>query len=693
VEIGPELKRGNNSIAVLVWYWGKNGFSYNTSGKAGLVFEADGADQEIVSDATWKMLIHPAFENTGLPHPNFRLSEFNIGFDARRDIADWMLPRFNDAGWPAPAVFGFPPVAPWNHLEKRPIPQWKNSGLKPYVSVETTTNKNGGPLLKARLPYDAQVTPCLKVCAPAGQRIDIRTDDYKGGGTENVRAVYITREGTQEFESPGWMNGHEVRYSAPAAVKFLGVKYRETGYNANFVGAFHCDDEKLNILWEKARRTLYVTMRDNYMDCPDRERAQWWGDMVNELGENFYVFDSTNGPLLARKGILELARWQRADHTLYAPIPSGKPKNDVRKDPGSGNWNSELPPQMLASIGKYGFWTYYMYTGDKQTITEVYPHVRDYLNVWKLNDDGLVIHRAGDWDWEDWGENIDEHVMDSAWYYLALQGAMEMAYVSGHEDEDVPIWKSRMGSIRTNFNAKFWTGSEYRSSGYHGDTDDRANALAVVAGLADTNNYEHLRKVFAKHFNASPYMEKYVLEALYQMHAPDQAIQRMKQRWASQIDSPLTTLWEGWGIGTNGYGGGTYNHAWSGGALTALSQYAAGVGPDTPAFDSYHVVPQMGALTSVHSVVPTPKGEIRVDLRKEAGVFDLRLTSPASTSALVGIPTEAEHSIGRVELNGKTVWIHGVTRTFSGYFLWDDEKGHLGFVVPPGKWHFKAYMK
>jgi len=202
-------------------------------------------------------------------------------------------------------------------------------------------------------------------------------------------------------------------------------------------------------------------------------------------------------------------------------------------------------------------------------------------------------------------------------------------------------------------NAKFWTGSEYRSSGYHGDTDDRANALAVVAGLADTNNYEHLRKVFAKHFNASPYMEKYVLEALYQMHAPDQAIQRMKQRWASQIDSPLTTLWEGWGIGTNGYGGGTYNHAWSGGALTALSQYAAGVGPDTPAFDSYHVVPQMGALTSVHSVVPTPKGEIRVDLRKEAGVFDLRLTSPASTSALVGIPTEAEHSIGRVELNGK----------------------------------------
>lgn len=31
------------------------------------------------------------------------------------------------------------------------------------------------------------------------------------------------------------------------------------------------------------------------MDCPDRERAQWWGDEVNELGEAFYVLDPRVG--------------------------------------------------------------------------------------------------------------------------------------------------------------------------------------------------------------------------------------------------------------------------------------------------------------------------------------------------------------------------------------------------------------
>ena len=37
-------------------------------------------------------------------------------------------------------------------------------------------------------------------------------DNYEGGSERNVRAEYITREGEQEYESYGWMNGHEVYY-------------------------------------------------------------------------------------------------------------------------------------------------------------------------------------------------------------------------------------------------------------------------------------------------------------------------------------------------------------------------------------------------------------------------------------------------------------------------------------------------
>ena len=41
-------------------------------------------------------------------------------------------------------------------------------------------------------------------------------------------------------------------------------------------------------------------------------------------------------------------------------------------------------------------------------------------------------------------------------------------------------------------------------------------------------------------------------------------------------DPQCSTLYEGWGIGENGYGGGSSNHAWSGGGLTVLAQYVCG---------------------------------------------------------------------------------------------------------------------
>ncbi|MCS2967243.1 hypothetical protein NXW94_17605 [Bacteroides ovatus] len=148
------------------------------------------------------------------------------------------------------------------------------------------------------------------------------------------------------------MNGHQVLYTIPKDVEVLELKFRETGYDTEFVGSFSCEDKFYNKLWDKSLRTLYITMRDTYMDCPDRERAQWWGDVVNELGEAFYSLDQ-NAHLLTRKAILELMNWQRSDSTIFSPVPAG-------------NWNQELPMQMLASIGYYGFWTYYMGTGDKK---------------------------------------------------------------------------------------------------------------------------------------------------------------------------------------------------------------------------------------------------------------------------------------------------------------------------------------
>jgi hypothetical protein len=674
IDLAPYLQEGKNTLAILVWYFGKTAFSHVSSGKPGLLFEANLGEQTLVSDASWKVQIHPAYLDRSQEgeQPNFRLSESNVIFDAQKDTLEgWTRPEYSDSAWPNAAEFGKAPVAPWNALWKRPTPLFKDYGLLSYVNDSELPKEGTGEVIEARLPYNCHITPYLDIEAPAGLTIGIQTDHYKGGVEPNVRAEYITRAGRQTYESLGWMNGHKVLYTIPKGVKILALKFRETGYNTAFTGAFECNDPFYNTLWQKARRTLYITMRDTYMDCPDRERSQWWGDAVNELGEAFYSLD-VKSHLITRKGIVELVNWQRENKTIFSPMP--------------GNYNTELPLQMLASVGYYGFWTYYLNTGDAEPIWYAYPKVKDYLNVWKLDAEGLVIPRKGEWDWGDWGENIDMKMLASEWYYLALKGAINMANLSGHP-EDVAVYEKQMDTIRKAFEAKFWTGSEYRDPDYKGKTDDRANSMAVVAGLAGPDKWDKIKTVLATQYHASPYMEKYVEEALFLMHDAKAAQERMKKRFTGMVQIPLTTLPEMWEGGTN-------NHAWTGGPLTLLSQYAVGVAPREAAYKTFQVLPQMGELTTAKARVDSVAGPIDVTLKRDEKTFNLDLTVPANTTAIVGIPKDTLSKIARIEANGQTVWKNGVSADPLKDLKFESEDTHyVLFRVTSGKWAFAAFVE
>ena len=68
VEIAPYLVSGENTIAVLVWHFGKNGFSHVNSGLAALLFEAIAPGIEIVSDKSWRCGVYDAYQNLSLIH-------------------------------------------------------------------------------------------------------------------------------------------------------------------------------------------------------------------------------------------------------------------------------------------------------------------------------------------------------------------------------------------------------------------------------------------------------------------------------------------------------------------------------------------------------------------------------------------------------------------------------------------------
>jgi alpha-L-rhamnosidase len=675
VDLTAYLKKGENSVSVLAWYFGKDGFSHKSSGKFGFIFECIAPEIQLLSDDSWSVLQNSAYETCPAPYPNFRLSESSIRFDARKDLGLWFKPEFNVNKWRKAKVLGTPPMAPWNNLVLRPIPLFKDFGLKAYSNnfkfpIECKTDT----VISCVLPANLQITPYLKVESSDGSLIDIRTDNFNGGSQVNMRAEYVTKKGIQEYESFGWINGQKVIYTIPKGVTILDLKYRETGYDTEFAGKFSSSDDFLNNIWQKSLRTLYVTMRDNYMDCPDRERAQWWGDEVHEGGEAFYALD-TKSHLLFKKGMYELIGWQKKDNTLFSPVPAG-------------NWDLELPCQMLTSIGYYGFWNYYQYTGDKQTIVDLYDGVRKYLKIWKTNEKGTLVLRNSGWIWGDWGENKDMELIFNSLYYMAVKGSYNMAVLLKKPD-DIKEYSQAMDNLKLSFNKNFWTGSAYRDPNYSGLTDDRVQALAVVAGLADSDKYPTIFEVLKTQENASPYMEKYVLEALFQMGYGEYAIERMKKRFGEMVNNPnYTTLFEGWGIGNKGYGGGTTNHAWSGGALTILSQYLCGIAPLESGFSIFQIAPQPSGIENASATIQSVKGEIKSSFVNKPNKFELIIEIPTGTKAVIAIPDNGFNSI---EANGKKVWKNGQFLENKAAIKYNEQSGkNIKFIVKAGSWKFTA---
>ncbi len=203
----PNLKFGKNRVVVLVQYYGHNSFSHRPSAVPGIYFDLTTPLDHIVSSEGWKAVRYDAMWAAPVEHNlkgyrKYRLAGANVGYDARKaldfgkdiDTEDWVS-----------AVVVERDNSDWGELIERPTPQWRWSELCDYEGKEWQ-----GRELVCSLPYNAQVTPYIKLRAKGGERIKICTDDYWVGPARSFYTEYIAREGEQEFETPIWTKGHKV---------------------------------------------------------------------------------------------------------------------------------------------------------------------------------------------------------------------------------------------------------------------------------------------------------------------------------------------------------------------------------------------------------------------------------------------------------------------------------------------------
>lgn len=674
VDIQKYLKKGKNTIAVLVWYWGRETHkgTYIDSGKGGFLFEAIVGETKVVSNKSWKVKLHPAY-SIDVPDIGNSVVQYPVKYDARKDLKDWSdsawyTENYNDHNWSFASEKGKVPTAPWYNLEKNYTEPLVNHGLENYVNQEALKFPfiSDGKTIICKLPFNKQITPYFEIEGNAGEIIEITTDNR----LNKISANYTTKQGNQKFESFSWMNGHTINYTIPKGVKVKALKYRWMSVG-KMAGSFETNDLFYNRLWWMGRNTLFVCARDNFMDCPDRERALWIGDVADQTGYIFYSMDNA-GRLLLKKAILNTINF--SENKVIGALGPLR----VR----------ELPSQSLQFIAQT-IWPYYFNTGDLETLKKASPFVYDYLSLFEMKANGLPKYRVrsspDSWDWNDWGvkETVDQEPIQAAFYYMALTSAKKIANELGETDK-VSWYENRMKSIKKSFDKEFWKDGFY-STDISKFKDDRANALAILSGLANPNNYNQIVKnVLIPNKFSSPHFEWMVEEAMCLAGNYEASLNRMKEQYQTQVNQKnLTTLYEMFPRG------GSYNHAWNA-SNTVLSKHIAGIEPTKVGWSQFKVYPNMAHLTAIKQIIPSVQGEIIVAISKKENIFKLDLENPEGTTAIIGIPKK-DLNISKVKVGNTIIWNEGkfVDGTFGVTWI-GENSDFIKFEVTSGKWNFET---
>lgn len=555
IDLKPYLKPGKNELIVLCWYYGNEGRNNTDSTQAGFLLECQSLG--LYSDRSFLSMRPDCFFSPDGSKPSYLYGGYDVGYDASKENfqigEDFSISFKPEKNALRPSV-EYPNLV-WGELYERPIPSIRLSERK---ALSFTQEKE--LLTEIKLPYAMAFSPSFILTAEGGETVTLYTDRYEVSGgpgdTQNRyrghKLQYRCRKGQNRFTSPFYLYGEKIYLSYSSSVKIREVAYLESGYDTEIVGTFTCDCAVTNRLVEKAARTLYVCMRDNYMDCPDRERGQWIGDVSVQAGQIGFLLDE-KANLLTKKCIHDFLFLRKGD-VLVGNVPGAN--------------FGELPPQSLNAISQVGLIAeYYQLTQDREVLEWALKPAVNYLRLWQMNEHGLICHREGNWGWFDHLYNIDKEVLENCWYYSALQFSKQMASILGVTDYD-DFLQERIESIKQHFETRFWKGSYYASECF---ADDRANAMAVLSGLCPSKNFPYIRELLLSVFHATPYMENYILSALCSMGYIKDAYRRMVSRYYPLASNDNSTLWEDFSLL------GTKNHAWSGAPATIAFRYFMGI--------------------------------------------------------------------------------------------------------------------
>lgn len=742
-EISHLLHPGTNCIAVHGYYQGEHNSDY-ILGVAGIIAQLESCDNgvpAVISDTGWRVLHTGEWSGERLRKTWHDFVEIR---DARKGVGNWTAPEYDDRDWRRATLVpetpeSYPRIPSAKDLTPRDIPFLAHETIYPQRVIETGECESFGIVddvlqqlnedmyeahtdtavegarnictedaAPARIipveekeaagkglrdvyciiDFGREVVgyPVIRVNAGAGTYIDCAYSERLIGGKvpPHLHVIayvdrYICTDGLQEWEQCTWKGFrylHMVFRTIRKPVEVLSVSVNFTTYPVTWRGSFNSSDPLLNQIWHMGAYTTQLCMHDAYMDCPWREKAQWVGDARVETLVNYVAFGDR---LLAARLSRQVAQSQSPLGITgqVAPFAGGNSRTSHENETHeSFGGISDFCLHWVCSVEEY-----LLYTGDRETVRELYPRLVKALSWFEHfeNGDGLLENLPG-WRFIDWAR-VDKDGISMAYnglYLTALEKTARMAELLG-EQRDATRFEDRAARTRAAARSLLYddTGALFADNVVNGvkgvNRSMHANALAILAGVAGPGESPRIiEALFDERTNAavtSPFFSHFLLEALHRAGCVDRALGFIRKQWKIFVDAGSTTTWERWSVSTRRNDDNDQHcnpalprdalvadassmaHAWGASPTWFLLSCVVGIRPVAPGFAEYVIEPQLDLLESVDAVMPTPMGEIKVGWSRRSGGVDVQIDSPEELRGTLNIPKCCAGN--QITVNGK----------------------------------------
>ncbi|MBC7828259.1 MAG: alpha-L-rhamnosidase N-terminal domain-containing protein [Chitinophagaceae bacterium] len=655
IDIGPQLVRGNNTVAAVVWNMGVYAPVAQVSNQTGFLLQGDTKQEEIFNtNETWKVIQNKSYTPCSMDNGRRLRTYMVIGPGDHVEGAaypwGWETAAFDDQQWlkatsithPVQAGYGTDNL--WT-LSKRTIPAMEESVQR----IPLVRRAEGIELGSAKFPGNNE-----SITIPAGKKVSLLLDQTfntiaypqlilsKGKGSM-VRLSYAealfdasrskghrdsidgkTLQGNfDEFVSDGgekrvyrplWLRTYRyllvevITREEPLIIDDLHGVF--TAYPFDMKASFTCNDPSLKKIWDIGWWTARLCAGETYFDCPYYEQLQYEGDTRIQSLISLYV---TGDDRLMRKAITDF---------YHSRVPEGLTQGRY-----PSNRLQVIPPFSLFWVSM--IYDYWMHRPDEGFVKDKLVAVRGVLNWYEQQIDPSknMLGPMKWWGFVDWNTQFANGVPDGATDGNSAVITLQYAYTL-----------QQAALLFDHFNQKYEAANYRALAGkliagtYKQCFDETKNAMAntpekktfsqhagIMAVLTGSIPKPSVKKVIntilydTSLSQATFYYRFYLNRALKQAGMADMYYSQLKP-WHNMIAIGLTTFAE------NPEPTRSDCHAWSSSPNYDFLATICGIMPDSPGFKKVLIKPALGELKDVNGRMPHPNGFIHVILKRSGPI-------------------------------------------------------------------------